>query len=160
MAVNPAEFLEKGVQRIPTLRGIKFTSLDLMALQECLAACDGRFDVVFGCDENLLAALAFGCRGAVGSTYNYAAPLYRKIIEAFDRGDLATARSLQLESVRLVRVLIRFGVLRAGKAIVGMQGVPCGPVRPPLAALSDAQTMDLYEALRSFDCFARPLALA
>ena len=60
------------------MHGIKFTNNDLMTLQECLAL-DG-FDIVFGYDELLLAGLTLGVKGAVGSTYNFAAPLYQRAL--------------------------------------------------------------------------------
>ncbi len=66
-----SEFLSKAADRIPNLKGLKFTNPDLVELQECLALQDSRFDIMFGCDENpLLASVLFGCTGAVGTTYN------------------------------------------------------------------------------------------
>ena len=38
-----------------------------------LRAVGGRLDVLFGMDEQVLAAIVLGCRGAVGSGYNFAA---------------------------------------------------------------------------------------
>ncbi|MCA9156490.1 MAG: dihydrodipicolinate synthase family protein, partial [Planctomycetales bacterium] len=82
-----ARFLEQGKSRIPTLRGMKYSNGNLPQLQECLRLGEGEFDVLFGSDEALLAALALGVRGAVGATYNFAAPLYLRVIEAFEAGD-------------------------------------------------------------------------
>src|SRR5438067_649712 len=81
--------------RIPNLAGLKFTNSDLATFQRLLRLRDGRFDVVWGFDEYLLAALALGAEGAVGSTYNFAAPLYHRIIAALAKGDLAAARAEQ-----------------------------------------------------------------
>ena len=147
----------RSADRIPTLAGVKYTNADLMGLQECLAVRGGHFDVVFGSDELLLAALALGVKGAVGSTYNYAAPLYRRIIRAFEAGDLAAARREQFHSVELVRVLLQFGGLRAGKAVMSLLGVDCGPVRSPLRTLTAGELISLYGALQPLDVFARPL---
>jgi len=104
VSLSMPDFLERAEGRVPTLAGIKFTSSDLMAYQLCLRAGDGAFDVPYGVDEWLLAALALGARGAVGSTYNFAAPLYRRMLRAFAASDLATAREEQLRSVQLVRL--------------------------------------------------------
>jgi N-acetylneuraminate lyase len=145
-----AELLRMGSTRLPTLNGLKFTHNDMMELQECLAVNDGEFDVVFGFDEMLLAGLTFGCQGAVGSTYNFAAPLYLRIISAFKMGDLQTARKEQLKSVRMVRTLIEFGMMGAGKAIMGMLGVDCGPVRSPLTPIGAEQTERLRDRFRPF----------
>jgi hypothetical protein len=143
------EFLRKTDGRIPNLAGIKFTSTNLMSLQECLEFEDGRFNILFGCDEMLLSALALGVPGAVDSTYNYCAPLYHKIIAAHQAGDLATAQALQMKSVKLVQVLLQFGVLAAGKALMNIVGVDCGPVRPPVRRLTEEQKTRLFHQVEA-----------
>lgn len=150
----PHQFLEKGKTRIPTLRGIKFTDNDLADLQRCLAVADGRYDVLFGRDEMLLAGLSVGVRGAVGTTYNIAAPLYNQIIEAFAVGDAVTTRAKQAKSVSLVDVLgRRSSVLCAAKATMGMIGVDCGPPRLPLQPLTDAELSGLRADLEGIGFF-------
>jgi N-acetylneuraminate lyase len=155
VSIPTARFLEQGAKSIPTLHGVKFTSNDLMSLQECLALAS--FDIVFGYDELLLAALALGVRGAVGSTYNFAAPLYRRLIDTFERGDLAIARKAQLQSVRMIRVLQEFGFSRASKAMMQLVGVDCGPVRLPLRAMTKAEVHELWHKLHVMEGFSRPL---
>ena len=143
------ELLRKTDGRIPNLAGIKFTSTNLMSLQECLEFEDGRFNILFGCDEMLLSALALGVAGAVGSTYNYCAPLYRKLIAAYQAGDLGTAQALQMKSVKLVQVLLQYGVLAAGKALMSLVGVDCGPVRPPVRRLTEEQKTRLFRQVEA-----------
>jgi N-acetylneuraminate lyase len=156
VSVPLGELLRKGRVRIPNLAGIKFTSTNLMALQECLAADDGRFNILFGTDEMLLAGLALGVPGAVGSTYNYAAPLYAKLIAAHEAGDLVTAQALQLKSVKLVQILLQYGVLAAGKALMERAGVDCGPVRPPVRNLTPEQKARLFQQVESLGIVQRP----
>lgn len=143
------ELLRRADGRIPNLAGLKFTSTNFMSLQECLAFEDGRFNILFGCDEMLLSALALGVPGAVGSTYNYCAPLYHKIIAAHQAGDLTTAQAWQMKSVRLVQVLLQYGVLAAGKAIMSLVGVDCGPVRPPLTKLTEERKLQLFRQIEA-----------
>ena len=143
------ELLRKADGRIPNLAGIKFTSTNLMSLQECLEFEDGRFNILFGCDEMLLSALALGVPGAVGSTYNYCAPLYQKLIAAYQAGDLGTAQALQMKSVKLVQILLQYGVLAAGKALMSMVGVDCGPVRPPVRRLTEEQKAGLFRQVEA-----------
>ncbi len=125
------EFLAAAKERIPNLAGIKFTNSDQMAYQLCLRADGGAWDVPWGLDEMLLAALALGARGAVGSSYNFAAVIYQRIIAAFARGDLAAAQAEQFRSVQLIQMLARHGYLGSAKAVMGWLGVPVGPVRLP-----------------------------
>src|SRR3989442_15953942 len=112
------EFLGRAPERIPTLAGLKFTNPDLMAYQFCLRADDGRWDVPFGMDENFLGALAMGARGAVGSGFNFAAPVYQRLLKAFAAGDQTAAREAQFRGARLVRLLAGFGYLAAAKAVM------------------------------------------
>lgn len=141
------EFLRRGAERIPTLKGIKFTNPDLAQFQECFQFDEGRFDILFGTDEMLLAGYALGARGAVGSTYNFAAPLYHQLIAAFDAGRREEARRLQAESVRLVRLLQGYGYMAAAKTVMSFLGVDCGPVRSPLQNLTVEQAAELRQKL-------------
>ncbi|MBM4017514.1 MAG: dihydrodipicolinate synthetase [Planctomycetes bacterium] len=127
--------------RVPNFAGIKYTWENLMDYGLCLAFDGGRYDMLFGRDEILLAGLALGARGAVGSTYNFAAPLYHRILESFDKGDLETARLLQGTSMEMIRLLVQFhgNVMASGKATMKAVGLDCGPVRPPLRNLAAEQ---------------------
>lgn len=147
------DFLALAGGRIPTLAGIKFTNSDLMSYQLCLRAEGGRFDVPYGTDEWLLAALALGARGAVGSTFNFAAPVYQRLIAAFERGDLATARTEQFRSVQLVKTLAARGYMASAKALMGMLGVAVGPARLPNANLTAAQIAALRTELEQLGFF-------
>ncbi len=71
---SAAAFLAQAHRRIPTLAGVKFTHEDLMDFSQAGRVAGGRYEVVFGRDEILLAGLSLGAKGAVGSMYNFAAP--------------------------------------------------------------------------------------
>lgn len=147
------DFLAQGGKRIPNLAGLKFTNSDFASLQLCLAQSDGAFNILYGNDEILLAALAFGVHGAVGSTYNLIAPTFHRLIAAFHRGDLAAARAEQLKTLAFVRICASFGYLPAAKAAMGLVGIDCGPVRLPLHALAGEQKSRLFDALRATGLF-------
>jgi N-acetylneuraminate lyase len=147
------DFLAVAPGRIPTLAGIKFTNPDLMAYQQCLHAGGGRFDVLWGSDEYLLAALALGATGAVGSTYNFAAPIYRRLTAALAANDLAAARAEQYKSVRLVALLAGLGYMAAAKAVMGFLGVDVGPARLPATNLTGEQLSHLRRSLDEMGFF-------
>lgn len=141
-----AEILSAGAGRIRNLAGAKFTDDDLMDFGRCLHLGGGRFEMFFGTDEILLSALALGARGAVGTTYNFAAPLYRRVVEAFAAGDLATARAEQARAMEMISILYRFGAPPVwAKAVMKMIGLDCGPPRTPLRPL----TGERFDALRA-----------
>jgi N-acetylneuraminate lyase len=135
------DFLRAASGRIPNLAGIKFTHENLMDYSRCLNFENGHYNILFGRDEILLAAAAVGATGAVGSTYNYMASIYLEILKAVAANDLECARRLQSVAIEIIAVMIRHGGLPAGKAMMKMIGIDCGPVRPPLKNLS-AQTLE------------------
>lgn len=147
------DFLALAHERVPTLAGLKFTNPDLMAFQQCRRVKGGVFDVPWGCDEFLLAALALGATSAVGSTYNFAAPIYHRLWRAFDAGELATARDEQFRSVQLVAALASRGFMGAAKATMKMLGVDVGPARLPNGNLDAAQVAQLRGDLETLGFF-------
>jgi N-acetylneuraminate lyase len=155
LATSPSDFLTAAADRIPNLAGIKFTSNNLIEYQLCRAFGDGRFDIPFGFDEMLLASLALGATSAVGSSYNFAAPIYLRVIDAFKSGDFETARKEQLASVELIRILGRFGYMAAAKATMGFLGVEVGAPRLPNTALKSEQVNQLRTELQRWGFFER-----
>ena len=149
--------MARAAEEVPTFAGVKYSNPDLVALQECLAVRDGSLDVLFGVDEMLLAAVALGVHGGVGSTYNYATPLYKRMLAAFDAGDFRLARKLQRRSVELVRAIEAHGGLAANKEMMRLVGVDCGPVRPPLTPLETADADKLSAQLEVIGFFSDPV---
>jgi len=151
--IDIVEFLQRGSDRIPNLAGLKYTDTQLHEFQECLELDDGRFDVVWGCDEMLLGAIATGARAAIGSTYNIAAPLYSQVIEALERGDLVAARRLQSLAVTMIRTLKQFPFHAAMKAVLAMNGFKVGGCRLPQGRLTDTEVIALKNELQSIGFF-------
>ncbi len=148
--VFPASALvAEAARRIPTFAGIKYTSGDLLELGLALELAEaGGQQLFFGTDEHLLAGLALGCRAAIGSTYSYAPSLGRAVFDAFAAGDLPRARTAQRRLARLVRPLLRHGVLRTGKFLLETAGVPVGAPRSPETALdADERAAVLAEVM-------------
>ncbi|GAA4315628.1 dihydrodipicolinate synthase family protein [Compostibacter hankyongensis] len=133
---------------IPNLKGIKYTTPTIHEYQACQHFDNRKYDLLYGTDEMMLSALATGAEGFIGSTYNFVAPLYRKLKDAFHKGDLETARTLQWKSVEIVRIIVKFGGLPAQKAMMKLSGVDCGPVRLPLRALSSGDIKSMEQELR------------
>ena len=143
------EFLERISEMLPNFAGIKYTQEDLMDFMKCLNYKDGRYDMLWGRDECLLPALVTGCRGAVGSTYNYAAPLYLKLIEAFNAGNINEARRLQHLSVSMVSLLDKYGGMAVGKAFMKYVGLDSGACRLPVTNMQEGRYAAFVEDVKS-----------
>jgi N-acetylneuraminate lyase len=133
------KFLLEAPARIPTLAGIKFTNPDLVSYRRSLDIAGDQFDLPWGVDEMLLAGMATGARGGVGSTYNWAPRLYLELMAAYDMGDHPEARRLQSVSIAMIDAIASTGFLGTAKALMGRLGVPVGPARLPLGNPSEAQ---------------------
>jgi N-acetylneuraminate lyase len=138
-----AGFLRKISDMLPNFAGIKYTHEDFMDFLTCLNYREGAYDMLWGRDECILSSLVLGCSGAVGSTYNYAAPLYHALIEAFSRGDLITARKLQQKSIDMISLLGKYGGISTGKAFMRYIGMDCGEFRLPVGN-PDSKMFELF----------------
>lgn len=125
--------------KVDNFAGIKYTHEDFMDFQSCMSFKNGKYDMLWGRDENMLSALALGTKGAVGSTFNYAAPLYHQLIDAFNNGELKTAQQKQQKSIDMIRLLGKYGGIAVGKAYMKLVGMDCGEFRLPVANMSTEQ---------------------
>ena len=146
-------FLELADGQMPSLAGIKFTSTNIMDYHLCRMYQDGKYDMIWGCDEALLSGLVVGAQSAIGSTYNYAAPLYYQVIEAFEQARNREAEQLQRKAVQMVNLLMKYGGTAAGKGFMKIVGVDCGWFRAPLAGLSKDKEVQLRKDLEGIGFF-------
>lgn len=154
ISMDMLEFLDLAEEFIPSFKGLKYTASTLHEYEACLNHKDGKFDILFGYDEMLLPALAVGAKGAVGSTYTFAAPLYNRIIECFENNQLKEARELQMMSIKMVQSLVKFSPIPAQRAIVGSSGINLGPCRLPLLELKASDKERLIEELENKEFFS------
>lgn len=152
--LDMVELLRLASNGLPSFAGLKYSAVDPCEMRTCIDFDNGRYEIMFGSDEMLLFGLYSGAKAAVGSTYNFMAPLYRGIIEAFDAGDLRTARDLQNHAVRIVEVILRYPLISALKATMSLRGLDVGPCRTPTRTLTNSERAELRIALDGLGFFA------
>lgn len=147
---------------IPNFVGVKYTHEDFMDFLSCLQFKNAKYDMVWGRDENMLPALSIGTKASIGSTYNYAAPLYHALIDAFNNGDLKTAQILQQQSIDMIRLLGKYGGIATGKAYMKLVGLDCGSFRLPVKNMDTIQFEQFKNdvAMLGFEqyCAKKPVA--
>lgn len=146
------ELLKLVHNQIPNFAGIKYSHEDHMDLLSCMHFENSQYDILWGRDENLLSGMAMGVKAAIGSTYNYIAPLYHQLIEAFNQGDLQKARDLQQASVEIIRLLGTYGGIPMGKAFMKLLGMDCGTCRLPMIDLTIEQ-MEIFNKKAGLTAF-------
>lgn len=155
VGMDMLEFLKQAGKTIPNLAGIKYTAATIHEFQSCLEFENGRFDVLYGFDELLLPALAIGARGAIGSTYTFAAPEYLATMGLFRGRETEAARANHSFMVEVIRIFARYPSIPAQKAIMKMLGWDFGPCRLPLVTLDAAHYERLRMELASVGFFER-----
>ncbi len=152
--ISMTEFLKLGGEAMPNLVGLKYTSTELHEYQQCIELDGGRYDVMWGVDEMLIAALTVGGKAAVGSTYNVATPLYLRLIDAFEQGDLAKARQYQSQAISFINIVLGYPFQSAMKHILSWQGSPVeSHCRQPQQELTLEQITSLHSRLAAIGFF-------
>lgn len=152
--ISMTEFLKLGGDAIPNLVGMKYSSPELHEVQPCLELDSGRFEVMWGVDEMLIAALTVGVKAAVGSTYNVASPLYLRLIDALARGELAQATKYQSQAIAFTSIALDYPFLSAMKHILRWQGAAAeAHCRLPQQDLSLQQITSLHSRLSEIGFF-------
>lgn len=147
-------FLKMGEERIPNLTGIKYTHSNMMDMLQCIQYQSGKFDILHGPDEMFLSGLAIGVKGAVGTTFNFISSTFNKMIGHFKQGRMEEAAQLQHFVTQVINVISRHGGgIVAGKAIMELCGLPCGPCRSPLPSISKESMVIMEEELKSINFF-------
>ena len=152
--VNMAEFLEEAEKVIPNLAGIKYTYSNLMEMFECLEYNNGKYDILHGHDELLICGLSLGAKAAIGTTFNFMAPVYTQLIEAFNNKEIEKARAIQKHANEIIKIMLNTGsAVSGGKAMMKLSGLDCGPCREPIYNLTDQQFEKLKADLKKAKFF-------
>ncbi|MEU8688752.1 4-hydroxy-tetrahydrodipicolinate synthase [Streptomyces sp. NPDC048665] len=116
----------------PRIVAVKDCSYDFLGTQKVLARTELAYYA--GCDEQVLALYAIGAAGCVSTVGNAVPGHIAAILDAFDAGDTARARELQLRATPLIEAMTGAGLpgTVTAKALLARLGLPAGPVRPPL----------------------------
>ncbi len=148
------DYLRLAKGKIPNFAGSKFSKVDPAEYALCVDFDQGKYDLLWGSDENLLPALAIGARGAVGSTYNFAAPIYNNIMKEFLAGHQKEAQQLALTSMKMVDAILRTGNLFGTiYAIMRWLGFEYGAPRTPVPTLGEDQQKSLRQQLEKLGFF-------
>ena len=151
------EMLKAVDGRIPNFAGIKYTFESLYEYNQCRLYRDGKYDMLHGQDETILPSLAQGgARGGIGGTTNYNGRELTGIIEAWEKGDIETAREKQNFSQAVINVICNYrGNIVGGKRIMKLIGLDLGPNRVPFRNMTDEEEASMKKELEAIDFFNR-----
>lgn len=150
-------FLKTVDGRIPNFAGIKYTYESIYEYNQCRLYGNGKFDMLHGQDETILPALAMGgAQGGIGGTTNYNGRELTGIIEAWNAGDLETAREKQNFAQTVINVIVNYrGNIVGGKRIMKLIGLDLGINRTPFQNMTDAEETAMKTELQAIGFFER-----
>ena len=151
------EMLKAVDGRIPNFAGIKYTFESLYEYNQCRLYRDCKFDMLHGQDETILPSLAQGgAQGGIGGTTNYNGRELTGIIEAWEKGDIETAREKQNFSQAVINVICNYrGNIVGGKRIMKLIGLDLGPNRVPFRNMTDEEEASMKKELEAIGFFER-----
>ena len=101
-----------------------------------------------GYDETMVAGLALGADGSIGSTFNFMYPHYRRIYDAFHAGQVGEARALQVKANNIMNALCDVGLIAGIKYVLTTMGISAGEPRRPFRPLDAEQKRRIDLVLR------------
>ncbi len=145
--LDPMKLTDRAMDRLPTFCGIKYSDGASLYNLPLLEKVGPGLEFLAGSDEAYLMSVAQGYRAAVGSTYNYAAPIYDRVREAVNSGDLEEAQLWQARALEMLGAMFGTCGRASLKVMMQMVGIDCGPVRRPIDPASPEQIAALRKGL-------------
>lgn len=144
-------------KRIPNFAGIKYTFESLYEYNQCRLYKNEKYDMLHGQDETILAEMALGgAKGCICGTTNYNGRELVGIQEAWNKGDLETAREKQNFGQYVINVICHYrGNIVGGKRIMKLLGFDLGPNRVPFQNMTDEEERAMKKELEEINFFKR-----
>ncbi len=105
--------------------------------------------VIFnGFDETMVAGLALGADGSIGSTFNFMLPHYKLIYDLYKNKDQEGARKLQIKANNIMNALCDVSLIPAIKYMLVKQGFDAGLSRKPFLPLNYEEKKYLNQVIK------------
>ncbi|MFT6595039.1 MAG: N-acetylneuraminate lyase [Akkermansiaceae bacterium] len=153
VTLDPMKLTDRAMGRLPTFCGIKYSDGATLYNLPLLEKGGPGLEFLAGSDEAYLMSVAQGFRAAVGSTYNYAAPLYDNVRVALSVGDFERAQMWQKRALEMIELMFGTCGRASLKVMMQMVGIDCGPVRRPIDPASPEQIAALRKGLEEMGWF-------
>lgn len=135
------------LSQLPNIVGIKDATADMGRISRQRLDCAEGFALITGDDPSFLGYLAHGGHGVISVTSNVAPRAMVDLYEAFEQGDLETARAMQDRLIGLHKALFMDSSPSPTKYVLSRMGLCSEEIRLPLVACSDAVKPAIHEAL-------------
>ncbi|MDK2892156.1 4-hydroxy-tetrahydrodipicolinate synthase [Methanohalophilus sp.] len=141
------------LSKVSNVVGIKEASGSIPKITRILEeTADEDFVVFSGEDDLIFPIVALGGVGVISVVANVAPVKTVELVKATQQGDFETAKKLHFELAPLIRQLFAETNPIPVKRAMEIMGLAAGPLRLPLAPLSNENEKNLVEALKNAGC--------
>lgn len=144
----PATFAE--LAKIDNIVAIKEASGNMEQIEECQRLCRGNAVVYSGDDGLTVPIMAMGGMGVISVASNVIPKFVADMTDEFFRGDLESARDMQLQMLPFVKAIFSEVNPIPVKKAAQLKGLCNGTLRLPLTQMTDASAKVLEEELKKF----------
>lgn len=141
---------ERIAKQAANVIGIKYSFADMLRTFEYLKVNNGNFSVVSGCDKLFHEILTMGCDGTISGISSVYPEPFVAVYKAFNEKNLEEARKHQKIANALADILRNGSNMAYFKAGLKMRGIDMGHMRKPLLDLTEDQTEELKNQLKSY----------
>ncbi len=135
---------------IANIVAIKEATGSLQQASEILALCGDQIDVLSGDDFITFPMMACGAKGVISVLANIMPKAVASLTDAYFAGDLATARKLHLDTLKISNAMFIESNPVPVKTALGLMGKCSDEVRLPLAPMSAANKAKLEAIMKEY----------
>lgn len=134
----------------PNIVAIKEASGDMSYVMQVAKLITDNFSLLSGNDDTIFPLLSVGGTGVISVWANIMPKEVHELVKAFEEGDTAKSLKIQQEHLRLINALFVETNPIPVKNAMNILGFQVGPLRLPLADLSEAHGKFLTEILEDY----------
>jgi 4-hydroxy-tetrahydrodipicolinate synthase len=137
------------LERVVGLKDSSGSMVDFLHFMDCSTRAGGRLALLTGREETLLPTLFMGGRGCMTATAGILPEVMVAIFKAWQAGDHATARTLQLAVLPVVREMFSLPFPAGFKTAMEIRGFSMGPLKQPLGEADGARRHGVRKRLEA-----------
>lgn len=130
--------------------GLKEATGNMAQASKTMALTDGKIDMYSGEDGLVVPLLSIGAVGVISVWSNVAPAKVHQMCDSFFKGDIETARKIQLEGLPLVDALFSEVNPIPVKKALNLMGMEVGPIRSPLCEMGETNAAKLAEVMKNY----------
>jgi 4-hydroxy-tetrahydrodipicolinate synthase len=134
--------------------GLKEATGNMAQAARTFALTDGKLDVYSGEDALVVPLMSLGAVGVISVWSNVAPGKVHQMCDSFFKGDIETAKKLQLEAVPLIDALFSEVNPIPVKTALNLMGMEVGPLRGPLCEMGEENARKMAEIMKAYGILA------